>query len=254
MNVLAGIILVVLLGGCAHSGDAEKPGLKDARIEAEKLGATFVLLLDHSNGPLQSLATLFNGSGRVAADEFNNTISYLKRHRQELFPDSLGFVSRSKPAGCASDEGCWVVAYSTDSDGVLMPGSDLSRFGPAQATIAAALNQEDTLVIGPTFKRATGTHFSYYAISIRNTRQYGVVFSLIDYTQIVERMIHEWGSEGLSLRLMASFIEPNGLTPPRLVYGSAEPPPDTIETIDVEVEIDGARFKMMWDVLPSYMN
>ena len=223
-----------------------------AEADAQRLGRTFMLLLDHSNSPLQSLATLFNGSGRVAADEFENTIEYLKGHRTGAFPESMGFVTKSQPSSCAADDGCWMVAYSTDDSGVLRPGSDVSRFGPMISTIDTALANDNTLIIGPVFQRDSGSQYSYYAVTIRNTRQYGVVLSLIDYQSLVDRMYEEWVPPGMKFRLEAAFLDGEGMTQPRFIVGSSEPTPDTVKSIEISAEIDSAEFNMVWDVLPDY--
>ena len=255
----ASIIIIVIVGFVGSfflSRPLEQNGVLSwavqAEADAERLGRTFMLLLDHSNGPLQSLATLFNGSGRVAADEFENTITYLKGHRKGVFPDSMGFVTKSQPPSCGSDDGCWMVAYSTDDSGVLRPGSDVSRFGPMAGTIETALANENTLIIGPVFQRDSGAQYSYYAVTIRNTRQFGVVVSLIDYQSLVARMIEEWIPHGMQLRLQASFLDGTDMTAPRFIVGAAEPAAEAVRTIEVAADADSATFTMMWDVLPDY--
>lgn len=255
----ASLIAVVVLGVAGSVffsqtlGDqAEQSWRAQAEADAERLAATFTLLLDHSNGPLQSLATLFNGSGRVAADEFENTIAYLKGHRDGLFPQSMGFVTKSQPASCRQDDGCWMVAYSTDESGVLRPGSDVSRFGPMVATIDAALKNENELVIGPAFQRESGAQYSYYAVTIRNTRQFGVVLSLINYEELIERMYEEWVPYGMTLRLSASFPTGNGMSEMRHIAGPPEPPTESVRTINVPAEIDGATFDLAWDISSDY--
>lgn len=253
-------IIVVLILGLAGSFFFSRPLLdraetawgQQANADAERLAATFMLLLDHTNGPLQSMATLFNGSGRVAADEFEKTIVYLKGHHSGAFPDSMGFVSKSQPSSCGNDDGCWMVAYSTDESGVLRPGSDVSRFGPMSATIDTALADENTLMIGPMFQRESGNQYSYYAVSIRNTRQFGVVVSLIDYNGMVERMYEEWIPQGMSLRLAASFTDGDEMTESRFIIGESETPDDALHSISVPVEIDGAKFDLIWDVMRDY--
>lgn len=250
------ILILGLLGSFFFSRPLEENAAvswqAQATADAERLGRTFMLLLDHSNGPLQSLATLFNGSGRVAADEFENTIAYLKGHRSGAFPESMGFVTKSQPPSCGSDDGCWMVSYSTDDSGVLRPGADMSRFGPMVATIDTALANENTLIIGPVFQRDTGNNYSYYAVTIRNTRQFGVVMSLIDYQSLVDRMTEEWIPDGMSLRLQASFLDGADMTEPKYIVGGEEPAQGTALTLEIAAEIDTAKFTMMWDVSPSY--
>jgi len=253
-------IIVILILGLAGSFFFSRPLEQNAVLswsaqaeaDAERLGRTFMLLLDHSNSPLQSLATLFNGSGRVAADEFENTITYLKGHRKGAFPDSMGFVTKSQPPSCGEDDGCWMVAYSTDESGVLRPGSDVSRFGPMAATIDTALANENILIIGPVFQRDTGEQYSYYAVTIRNTRQFGVVVSLIDYQNLVARMAEEWIPASMQLRLQASFPDGNSMTEPKFIVGAEEAAADAVKTIEITAEIDSAQFTMMWDVTPDY--
>lgn len=255
----ASIIAVLVLGlsgSIFFSGtlgdQAERSWQTQAEADANRLAATFTLLLDHSNGPLQSLATLFNGSGRVAADEFENTITYLKGHRDGLFPQSMGFVTKSQPASCAEDDGCWMVAYSTDESGVLRPGSDVSRFGPMVATVDAALAEENELVIGPAFQRESGAQYSYYAVTIRNTRQFGVVLSLINYEALIERMYEEWVPYGMTLRLSGAFTNGDGVSENRHIAGPVEPSAGTVRTVSVPAEIDGAVFELAWDISADY--
>ena len=253
-------LAVVLLLGIAGSFFFSRPLEENAVLswdaqataDAQRLTRTFMLLLDHSNGPLQSLATLFNGSGRVAADEFENTISYLQGHRSGTFPDSMGFVTKSQPSSCPENDGCWMVAYSTDTTGVLRPGSDVSRFGPMIATIETALANENTLIIGPVFQRDSGNQYSYFAVTIRNTRQFGVVVSLIDYQNLVDRMYEEWVPPGMRLRLQASFPSGDTMTEPQFIVGGEDPVSETVKTIEVSTDIDSAQFNLVWDVLPLY--
>jgi hypothetical protein len=253
-------MIVVFILGISGSFFFSRPLLDQAETQwaaqadaaATQLASTFMLLLDHSNGPLQSLATLFNGSGRVAADEFENTITYLKGHRSGAFPESMGFFTKSQPSSCGNDDGCWMVAYSTDVSGVLRPGADVSRFGPMVATIDAALATENSLIIGPVFQRESGRQYSYYAVTIRNTRQFGVVVSLIDYENLVERMYEEWVPEGMSLRLQASFRDGDSMSEPRFIIGGSDPAERTLRSISVPAESDGAQFTLIWDVTEDY--
>lgn len=253
-------IVVVLILGLAGSFFFSRPYLdhaetswgQQAEADAQRLANTFTLLLDHTNGPLQSMATLFNGSGRVAADEFEKTIDYLKGHHTGAFPESMGFVTKSQPSSCGNDDGCWMVAYSTDETGVLRPGSDVSRFGPMSATVDLAVMAENTLVIGPMFQRESGNQYSYYAVSIRNTRQFGVVVSLVDYNGLAKRMYEEWIPEGMSLRLQASFSNGDGMLEPRFVIGGDEAPEEALRSISIPTEIDGAQFTLIWDVTRAY--
>jgi hypothetical protein len=254
--ILAAILILGLAGSFFFSRPlAEKAELSwqiQAEADAQRLARSFMLLLDHSNSPLQSLATLFNGSGRVAADEFENTITYLQGHRSGAFPESMGFVTKSQPPSCGTEDGCWMVAYSTDERGVLRPGSDVSRFGPMVGTIDTALGNENTLIIGPVFQRDSGSQYSYYAVTIRNTRQFGVVVSLIDYQGLVDRMYEEWVPPGMRLRLQGSFLDGDAMAEPQFIVGSSEPAPGTLKSIEVAAEIDSAQFTMIWDVMPDY--
>lgn len=220
--------------------------------EAKRLASTFTVLLDRANSPLQSLATLFNGSGRVAADEFENTIEYLKGHQSGAFPASMGFLTKSQPPSCGTEGGCWMVAYSTNTTGVLRPGSDASRFGPMVETINTALVDEDSLVVGSVFQGQDGKPYSYYAVTIRNTRQFGVVVSLIDYQGLVERLYEQWIPDGMTLRLEASFSDGANMSAPRFIVGTSEMTEGAVRSASVPAKIDGAQFNLVWDVSEDY--
>ena len=261
-NSVRGILamLFVLILGFAASYYLSHPLTEQARADwnaqadedAKVLASTFTVLLDHANSPLQSLATLFNGSGRVAADEFENTIKFLKGHQSGAFPASMGFLTKSQPPSCGTEGGCWMVAYSTDTNGVLRPGSDTSRFGPMVETVDTALVDENTLVVGSVFQGEDGKPYSYYAVTIRNTRQFGVVVSLIDYQSLIERLYEEWIPEGLSLRLEASFSNGAEMSDPLFIVGSSDPGAGAVRSVSVPAEIDGAKFNLVLDVTNKY--
>ena len=164
----------------------------EKKIEPHRLTLTYFLMVDKVNSPLQSLATLFNGSGRVAADEFSKTINFLKRYNTDIFPDSMGFITQSYSDGCIDIDACWVVAYSTDDTGVLRSGAEVSRFPPLLDTINWAIENENQLIVGPPFYDENGNARSYFALTVRNTRQFGVVLSIIDYNKIYNRMKSNW--------------------------------------------------------------
>jgi hypothetical protein len=108
------------------------------------------------------------------------------------------------------------------------------------------------LIIGPVFQRDTGEQYSYYAVTIRNTRQFGVVVSLIDYQSLVARMTEEWIPHGMQLRLQASFLDGTDMTEARFIVGADEPAAEAVRTIEIAAATDSATFTMMWDVLPGY--
>ena len=211
-TVFVFLFLGILLSFFLRNSISEREKINQIQLmqeQASQLANSFSFLLKNSNGPLQSLATLFNGSGRVAADEFEKTIEYLQSHNISSFPSSMGFLSKSQPSSCSSDEGCWMVAYSTDTTGVLRPGSDVSRFSPLLETIDIALENENKLIIGPVFQGKAAKRYSYYALTIRNTRQFGVVVSLIDYEEIVSQMYRTLIPEGIEINI--EVLEKNSL-------------------------------------------
>lgn len=164
----------------------------EKKIEFHRLTVSYFLMVDKVNSPLQSLATLFNGSGRVAADEFSKTINFLKKYNNDNFPDSMGFITQSFSDGCIDKDSCWVVAYSTDKEGILRTGADISRFPPLLDTIQWAIENENQLIVGPPFFDEYGSAHSYFALTVRNTRQFGVVVSIIDYKKIYKQMRGNW--------------------------------------------------------------
>jgi hypothetical protein len=218
---------------------------------AQQLTATFALLLDAANGPLRSLATLFNGSGRVSAKEFADTVDFIRQQGAPM-PGGLGFLVRGEGADCVAAEDCWMVAYSTVAQGLLQPGADLSRFNPTRATIGTALAEEDTLRIGPPFQQAAGDKSSFCAVTIKNTRQFGVLVSRIDYARLVENLTAQWGVAGLALRLAAAFPQGDAMSDYELIYGAAQPPPEAVRSLSTSAEAFGARFRLSWDVLPEF--
>ena len=222
-----------------------------AEQTAQQLTATFALLLDTANGPLRSLATLFNGSGRVSAKEFADTVDFI-RQQGAAMPGGLGFLVRGEGPDCVADEDCWMVAYSTVAEGLLQPGADLSRFDPTRTTISTALSQENALRIGPAFQQATGNQSSFCAVTIRNTRQFGVLVSRVDYATLAENLSTQWGVPGLGLRLEAAFPVGDSMSDYQLIYGDPDTPADAVRSLATSAEAFGARFRLSWDVQPEF--
>ena len=217
---------------------------------AQQLTASFTSLLNAANGPLRSLATLFNGSGRVSAKEFADTIEFIGQQGAPM-PGGLGFLIPSEAGGCETTD-CWVVAYSTVADGLLKPGADVSRFDPTRATISAALSQPDTLKLGPAFHQATGEQSSFCAVTIKNTRQFGVLVSRVDYATLINDLYERWAISGMVLRLEAAFPDGEALTDYRFIYGGPDPTPAAVHSITLPAAGSGAQFKLTWDVLPEF--
>ncbi|MDX2224963.1 MAG: hypothetical protein SFV21_19565 [Rhodospirillaceae bacterium] len=249
---VAGVV-ASLVAGQASRDAANARWRAEAAAEADRLTATFGLLLESARAPLVSLATLFNGSGRVAAEEFTGTIEALRKQAGPFFPEAMAFVTRSNPASCDQAEGCWLVAYSTADQGLLNPGADLSRFGPTAATIAGVLADQGVMMIGPPFREADGTQRSFLAVTMKNTRQFGVLASLVDYVALVRELERKWLPAGVSLRIDAAFPDGSGLTEPQTVYGGVSAPAGTAVTLDRQLESTRAKFALHWDFSASYL-
>jgi hypothetical protein len=226
---------------------AEAAWAAAAEAEAERLTATFALLYDTARAPLQSLATLFNGSGRVAAEEFTQTIADLKGRSGPSFPSAMAFMTSSTPASCDAVTGCWLVSYSTAEDGLLKPGADMSRFAPTAQTIAAALADENTMKLGPVYREADGAPRSFLAVTIKNTRQFGVIAAVIDYAMLARDLGARWLPPGVSLRAEAAFSTGASMTPAIALVGEAAAAPGTALTVARDFEADRAKFKLHWD-------
>lgn len=224
-----------------------------AEAESKRLTATFGALMEISRGPLQSLVTLFNGSGRVAAEEFTETIGALKARSGAFFPNAMAFMSEAKPAGCDPEKGCWLVAYSTADDGFLKPGADMSRFAPTAGMIAAALAEPNVIKLSPVIREADGSQLSFLAVTIKNTRQFGVVVSEIDYARIMKALDDQWLPEGVSGRIEASFPTAGGMSPSEVIFGEATAPAGTRATYTQELTSDRAKFKLSWDFSSEYL-
>jgi hypothetical protein len=251
--VAAAGIIAALVAGQASREAARERWQAAAAAEADRLTATFGLLLESARGPLISLATLFNGSGRVAAEEFTGTIEALRKQAGPFFPAAMAFITRSNPASCDQPDGCWLVAYSTADQGLMNPGADLSRFGPTAATIAAVLADQGIMKIGPPFREANGAQRSFLAVTIKNTRQFGVLASLVDYVALARELEKTWLPPGVSLRIDAAFPDGTGLTKTQSVFGAESAPAGTATTLDRELESVRAKFTLHWDVAPAYL-
>ncbi len=241
---------VVVTGGERGAAVAAWNGSTEA--EAKRLTATFGALMEISRGPLQSLATLFNGSGRVAAEEFTATVGALKARSGEFFPSAMAFMAEAKPAGCDPDKGCWLVAYSTVADGLLKPGADMSRFAPTAGTIATALADPNVMKLGPVVRESDGAPYSFLAVTIKNTRQFGVIVSDMNYGRIMSALSQRWMPPGVGARIEATFPTQGGMTEPTVIYGEAAAPAGTRATVTQDLTIDRAVFKLSWDFAADY--
>ena len=241
----------IVTNGERHA--AETAWQAAAGTEAKRLTQTFGALMEISRGPLQSLATLFNGSGRVAAEEFTETVGALKSRSGEFFPSAMAFMAEAKPAGCDPDKGCWLVAYSTVEDGLLKPGADMSRYAPTAGTIAAAIADPNVMKLGPIVREADGAQHSFLAVTIKNTRQFGVIVSVMDYAKIMAALTERWLPNGVSARIEATFPTTGGMTAPEFIFGEAAAPAGTRTTVTESLTIDRATFKLSWDFSDTYL-
>ena len=254
--VVAAIAIIGVAGSYALAETQRNSASLSRNTEAEatagRLTATFGALMEISRGPLQSLATLFNGSGRVAAEEFTETIGALKARSGEFFPSAMAFMAEAKPAGCDPDKGCWLVAYSTVDDGLLKPGADMSRFAPTAGTIAAAIADPNVMKLGPVIRDAAGAQKSFLAVTIKNTRQFGVIVSDMDYTKVMGALSARWLPKGVTARIKASFPTSGGMTEPEFIYGDLNAP-GARRTVIENLTIDRAVFNIHWDFSDQFL-
>jgi hypothetical protein len=254
---LLAFVVAGILGSWLSSFMASRQGetawATRAETEAKRLTATFALLYDNARAPLQSLATLFNGSGRVAAEEFTQTINDLKSRSGPSFPSAMVFITSSTPASCDAVAGCWLVSYSTAEDGLLKPGADMSRFAPTAQTIASALADQNVVKLGPVYREADGTQRSFLAVTIKNTRQFGVIASVVDYDVLAKAMADRYMPPGVRLRIEGSFSTGAAMTPATPVAGEATPAAGTKLTFIQDLNVDRAQLKLSWDFTGSYI-
>ncbi len=228
--------------------------LAQSEETAEHLTSNFTYWLDYVNGPLLTVVNLFTSSGRVSVEEFLNTINYMREERTGMFPASMAFLTKSRDSGSHNELQGWIVAYTTDEDGILRPGSNLSRFGPTKSTIAAALASPNVIVVGPAFERASGNKTSFAASTISNKRQFGIVMSLLDYGIIADEFSTRQVPRGMSFRLETTSAIANTMMPAKFVYGSPGVPNETLHQISTSIDYLNTQLTLHWNIFDEFLD
>ena len=243
----SGLFILMVLFTSASSG-VESSEQERSYVDSQifTLSNSYKLLMQQETGPVISLATLFNGSGRVAADEFEKTISYLQGHYSVSSPWSLGFISKSHPPSCRQKKGCWMVSYSTDVSGVLRPGADVSRFTPLKRTIDFALQDENNVVIGPAFEGQSGSKYAYYGVTVQNTRQFGVLVSLIDYQALIRAMQLNALDKNIDVEIYKIFRNAPLVKKEQFLISTVEDSENKSLLSEVLVEVNNVSYGLRW--------
>ncbi len=242
--------LVVGIGAITYGGhrmraQAREAWLNQAYQDAVRVTDTGLFLLSMIHAQLRGVGTLFYSSSEVLEDELFDALEVMEAIESAIPITSLAYV-------VPSDDGRLRVTLSTDADGLLAPGSDLSAHEGARIAVTKAMEVIDAVVSGTAYEATPGRLHALLAFAAPNGGVDGAIVTPVDITALIEGLYALHIPKGMRVRLVEKFEPTAGTEVSRAVVGGKTPNPGTVQTFRIITDSGQAYWEVYWDVLPAY--
>ncbi|MCP4746249.1 MAG: response regulator [Desulfobacteraceae bacterium] len=256
----AGLFFFLLLAGIAaviHGGQklreqAIDVWLKHAGQDVDRITDTGLSWLSSFHIQLRGFAALFKGSEVVTENELLDSLDIIQEAQDFIPLTSLAFAKLAKTGQSNSAEN-FIVTLTTDSTGLLAPGSGLSSIMAVHAAISGAIKVEDKVIMGPVFKSETGRKLSLLAIAASNAGVEGAIVTIVDIKDLIDGLYAIHIPEGIHLRLAEKYERKTDGQERRFIIGSESAPPGTVHTFTISADSGQSHLEFIWDVQGPYM-
>ncbi len=247
--VLIGVLCLglaaITYGGIRMRAQARRAWLNQADQEVVRITDTGSFWLSLLHTQLRGVGSTFYGSEKVTADELFDALEVVEATESAIPVYNLAFV---RPA----DDGRLLVDMSTDAEGLLAVGEDLSQHEPARRAVMKAMDMVDFVVMGPVYKSDSGRLYSLLAFAAPNGDVDGALVTTVDVGGFLEslRILHF--PEGVQLRLFEKYETMSEKDRGRIVFGDESPHPETVHTFRIVTDSGHSHWVLNWDILPAY--
>ncbi|MFQ5970839.1 MAG: sensor histidine kinase [Alphaproteobacteria bacterium] len=242
-----------------------------ARQDAVRLTELANIGLAQAQASLRGLAATFYSGGNVEARDFTIAAATAQGWDVEIKFDAIAHARRvtraqrkaletelagpltvvGKPDVEAPDVyESFGVTLTSQAEGVLALGSDLTTLDAMRAVVATAYRTPTSVVTSPAFLR-DGRHWVVMGFAAPNDGHPGVIIGLLDLTDFFQRVL-ALAPAGLELRLSQRESDWGASGHAGAVVGPLERPPGVVETFQFRVVYGQARWLFGWDLYPGY--
>ncbi len=174
----------------------------EARAEqtGERLATILLTWIEETYIPISALGALIENTPNLDEIAFLNGMEALEARSTTFFLDSAAFVR----AG-VSDRA--TIAFSTDAIGPISNGDLLAQIPELTATITAALEQPDRVILGAPFSVDSTNLVLPIALAIRDSDgDSGILLGTVSLDSIVDGLFEQLVPSGVELALTGSFL------------------------------------------------
>jgi signal transduction histidine kinase/CheY-like chemotaxis protein len=265
-NGVIGFILLVALGaalfgvnrvGLELKHQAVESWLDKANNECQRITDTSLGWLSLFHAQLRGVASLFYGSELVTKNEFLNALDLIEGVELEaVIPlTSVAYVeqrsSGSPGQNNTAPDGSFLVTLSSDANGPLAVGKDLSAHPEIRSAILSAMDQPEKVIMGHVFRGGNNQKFTSFAIKAMNGGKPGSLVSVVNLTDFIADLEILRIPDGLNLRIIEHEGRPTGRRG-MVITGDLLPPAQTVATAYFPTQSGQAHWDYYWDVLPDY--
>ena len=250
---LALLIGLVALGfsASAYSGarlqsSAREIWLHQAHQDANRITEVALTWLSNMRTQLRGVAALHLGSSSVSEEELLDAFDVMSEMRATIPLTTVGFVGWKTNASGAP----LTVITSSEFDGVLGSGVDISSQEQLLQAYVAALDMPDRVVMGPVFKEKSNQLLAAVAMAANNGDDDGAVMALIDVGDLLNSLREIHMVSGLQLRL--SELGVGGRERSQAVFLDDTSADDPVEVIRIAADVGHAQWEFSWHVKDTY--
>ena len=231
----------------ALRNDARRGWETEAEQAAQSLSGSLLGWLEESYAPLSGIAALVENSDSVTETEFLNAFDGLEARATAFFLDAAALAA---PAPDGDSVG-WRIKYSTDPEGFLSLAESLAGHPEILEAVTVAEGRFGEIILGRPVRAGDGARVvSPVALGTYDRNGPLVVIGLVDYVDLAKGLFDLHVPEGVTLRIVGQFLNPNGRRTESAVIG--KPSQRALYSATTRTVSAGAELAITWNFDGTY--
>lgn len=245
-----------------------------ARLDAARLSDGVLFWISKAEVNLRAMAGMFGDLTALSPEGFFRLVEEAESWDPEIRFDSVVHASRllkderlvfeakagqalrdanDPNASAAARFESFAVTHSSNPDGFLGLGVDLSSVPEMRDVSTAARQLPGSVILGPAFKGDEGKTVALLATSSNLNGGDGVMAATINLHDFFEALGQSQLPPGIEVRLIERETETSANLITKAVIGGPEPGPNTAFTEVVRIVKGQARWSLNWDISNDYL-
>ena len=247
LAVLVAVGMVVsTYAGAQLRSTAIETWTRQANQDANRVTEVALAWLSNLRTQLRGVAATHASSSHVSEDELLGTYDILSEIRATIPLATIAFIA-SVPDDASRQ---LMVRTSTELDGPIASGADISGHHQLAQTFDGATGMPDRVVMGPVFDSHHGQRLAAIAMAAVNGDEEGVVLALVDVGDLMNSLVTLHMDPGLDLRLVESEVV--GTLKGGVVIFDNTVTEDVTGVFSIDADVGHTHWEFGWHLQSNY--